>query len=228
MRRLHIVLLALAIAAGTNAWAQRGGGGHGGGGGRGGGGGGFHGGGGGFRGGYGGGGFRGGYRGGHGGWGYGRGYGYRGGWGYGRGFGLGWWPWAYWPGPYYGYYEPYGYPYYSYYPSYSYPYYSSSPCYPYGPYDCRISGYGPTAYAPDPAPAGPNPAAYSQRNSPPVASSQMTASPVTRTAYVGDGQWHHFGPQPAPAMRASSPQSAPHSQTSEPRRTYNVSVAEAR
>ena len=36
MRRLHIVLLSLAIAfcaAGTNAWAQRGGGGHGGGGG---------------------------------------------------------------------------------------------------------------------------------------------------------------------------------------------------
>ena len=110
MRRLHIVLLSLAIAfgaAGTSAWAQRGGGGHGGGGG-------FHGGG--------GGGFHGGtveeafaaatvgrlpwwlrrlgvrlrrlgiWTG----WGYGHGWGGWG-WGYGLGFGLGWGPWAYWP-----------------------------------------------------------------------------------------------------------------------------------
>jgi hypothetical protein len=83
-----------------------------------------------------------------------------------------------------------GYPYYSYYPDYS-----SNPCYPYGPYDCRISGYGPVSYAPDPAPAGPNPSTYSRRS----------ISPATPSAYVADGQWHHFGPQPAPAMRVSSP-----------------------
>jgi hypothetical protein len=41
-----------------------------------------------------------------------------------------------------------------------------------------------------------------------------------------DGQWHHFGPQPTPAIRASSPQAAPHSQGSEPTRTYNASLAE--
>jgi hypothetical protein len=224
MRRLHIVLLSLAIAfgvAGTNAWAQRGGGGHGGGGG------GFHGGGGGgFRGGYGGGGFRGGYggyRGGYGGWGYGRGWG---GWGYGFRFGLGWGPWAYWP---YAYYGGWGYPYYSSYPYSSYyPDYSSNPCYPYGPYDCRISGYGPTAYAPDPAAAGPNAATYSQRSISPSPYSQQSASPVTRTAYLGDGQWHHFGAQPAPAIRATSPQAVPHPQASEPVRTYNVSLTEGR
>jgi hypothetical protein len=45
---------------------------------------------------------------------------------------------------------------------------------------------------------------------------------------VGDGQWHHFGPQPAPAMRGSSPQTVPHSQASEPPRANNVSLAEAR
>lgn len=189
MRRLHIVLLSLAIAlslAGTNAWAQRGGG-HGGGGGgfHGGGGGGFHSGSiGGFRGGYGG-GFRGGY-GGYGGRGYG--YGYRGWgwgrWGFGFGFGLGWWPWAYWP--YWGY---------GYYGGWGYPYYSTNPCYPYGPYDCRISGYGPVASAPDPPPAGPNPATHSQ----------STYAPVTPNAYVGDGQWHRFGPRPAPATPAPSP-----------------------
>jgi hypothetical protein len=42
---------------------------------------------------------------------------------------------------------------------------------------------------------------------------------------LGDGQWHHFGPQPAPAIRASSPQTAPHSQTSEPTRTYSAFLA---
>jgi hypothetical protein len=60
-----------------------------------------------------------------------------------------------------------------------------------------------------------------------VTYSQRSTSPVTRTAYVGDGQWHHFGPQPAPAVRASSPQTVPHPQASEPPRTYNASVAEA-
>ena len=220
MRRLHIVLLSLAIglcAAGTNVWARSGGG-HGGGGGRGGGGGfhgggggGFHGGsagggfrggsGGGFRGGYRGGGFRGGYggsgfRGGRGGWG-GRGWG---GWGYGWGFGLGWGPWAYWPYYDYGY---NGWPGYAYYPDYSYyPDDSSNPCYPYGPYDCRISGYGPSAYASDPAPAGQNPPIYSRTGT----------RPVTRSAYLGDGQWHHFGAQPAPATRAAAPSTAPNSQ----------------
>jgi len=220
MRRLHIVLLSLAIAmgvAGTNAWAQRGAGGHGGGGSHGGGGGGFRGGygGGGFRFGSGGGGFRGGYggyRGGYGGRGYGYGYHGWGGWGYGFGFGYGWGPWAYWPYWDYGYYGGWGYPYYLYYPNYS-----SNPCYPYGPYDCRISGYGPVASAPDPAPAGPSA----------VAHSQASVAPVTPNAYMGDGQWHHFGPQPAPAMGASSPQITPHSPTSEPTRSYDASVAEA-
>jgi hypothetical protein len=45
---------------------------------------------------------------------------------------------------------------------------------------------------------------------------------------VGDGQWHHFGAQTASGMHASSPQAVAHSQTSEPTRTYNVSMAEAR
>jgi hypothetical protein len=43
---------------------------------------------------------------------------------------------------------------------------------------------------------------------------------------VGDGQWHHFGPKPAPAINASSPQTAPHSQGSETARTYNAFLAE--
>jgi hypothetical protein len=50
---------------------------------------------------------------------------------------------------------------------------------------------------------------------------------VTQTAYLGDGQWHHFGPQPAPATRAAAPRTAPDSQASEPARTYKASVAEA-
>jgi hypothetical protein len=49
---------------------------------------------------------------------------------------------------------------------------------------------------------------------------------VTHSAYVGDGQWHHFGPQPAPAIRAASPQIVPHSQESQSPHTYKVSVAE--
>jgi hypothetical protein len=44
---------------------------------------------------------------------------------------------------------------------------------------------------------------------------------------LGDGQWHHFGPQSAPAMGASSPKAAPPSQASAPPRTYDASVAEA-
>jgi hypothetical protein len=63
---------------------------------------------------------------------------------------------------------------------------------------------------------GPNPATHSQRST----------SPATRTAYVGDSQWHHFGPQPAPAIRASSPQTAPHSQAGEPPRPYSTSLPE--
>jgi hypothetical protein len=59
--------------------------------------------------------------------------------------------------------------------------------------------------------------------------SRITASARTHGAYVGDGQWHHFGAQPAPTVRVSSPQpSAPHSLTSDASRTYNVSMAEAR
>jgi hypothetical protein len=69
---------------------------------------------------------------------------------------------------------------------------------------------------------------YSQRTTPPATPSQMTTSQVTRTAYLGDGQWHHFGPQPAPTVRASSPQTVPHSPASETPQTSSVSVAEAR
>jgi hypothetical protein len=62
-----------------------------------------------------------------------------------------------------------------------------------------------------------------------VPHSQTTEPARTYNAYVGDGQWHHFGAQPAPTMRASSPQEAvSHSQKSEPTRTYKVSLAEAR
>jgi hypothetical protein len=58
--------------------------------------------------------------------------------------------------------------------------------------------------------------------------SQTSAAPVTRTAYLGDGQWHHFGPQPAPGSRDASPQTTPHPQESESVRTYKASVAVAR
>ena len=146
---------------------------------------------------------------------------------WGRGYGFGWWPWAYWPGAYYGYYGGWGYPYYSYYPDYSYyPNYSSNPCYPYGPYDCRISGYGPVSYAPSPVSAGQDPAEYSQRYSSPEPYPQTSTSPVTRTAYLGDGQWHHFGPQPAPAIRAASAGTVPRPSAGEPVRTYNASLSD--
>jgi hypothetical protein len=56
----------------------------------------------------------------------------------------------------------------------------------------------------------------------------VSASSVTRNAYVGDGQWHHFGPQPAPQIRASSPQTVPHIQASEPVHTYNVALTQGR
>jgi hypothetical protein len=36
----------------------------------------------------------------------------------------------------------------------------------------------------------------------------------TSVAYVGDGQWHHFGPQLAPATRASASQTVALSQAS--------------
>ncbi len=200
MRRLHIVLLSLVMGltlAGTNAWAQRGGGGHGGGGFHGGGGGGFHGGsmGSGFRGGSVGGGFRGGvggYRG------YGYGYGYRGWGGWGWGYGLGWYPWAYWPYWNYGY---YGYPYAYYgYPYSSYPY--DDPCGAYSSYTCRTIPNAPAQAAPAPH-------------------SETYSTPGTLNAYVGDGQWHHFTP---PAQNAAAPQAPAPSPNSLPAPAYNAYV----
>jgi hypothetical protein len=54
----------------------------------------------------------------------------------------------------------------------------------------------------------------------------MTNSPATSGSYVADGQWHHFGPQPAPAMGASSPETATHSQGSAPVQTYSAYVGD--
>jgi hypothetical protein len=126
---------------------------------------------------------------------------------------LGYYPWSYWPGPYFGY---YGYP--------DYPFYGCDD--PYGPYPCDPSGYGayggdPYSYGPyvgDPAdpPAG---SAYAPNDDPPparnafvadgrwhrfgansepaadakLASPRSSAQPVTRTAYAGDRRWHRFG-----------------------------------
>ena len=201
MRRLHIVLLSLAIALLASApmpgpavavdtavvaveVAWRGGGFHGGGGG------GFRGGGGGFRGGYGGGGFRGGYGGYRGG--YVVGLWPRLGWlGLGVSASVGWGPWAYWRGVLWllgG----WGYPSYSYYPDYSYsPDYSSNPCYPYGPYDCRISGYRPSCLCAQPR------SGWTQS----CGISPKEHSPTAPDALRADGQWHYFGQQAAPALR---------------------------
>jgi hypothetical protein len=65
-------------------------------------------------------------------------------------------------------------------------------------------------------------------SNPPSTYSQRSAAPVTSTAYLGDGQWHHFGPQPAPASRDASPQTAPQPQEGESVRIYKASVAGAR
>ena len=148
----------------------------------------------------------------------------------GYGYGLGWGPWAYWPYWNYGYYGAWGYPYsayypsyghdpsYSYYPSYSNgPDYSSDPCYPNGPYDCRISG--PANYAPAPAPAPPRAPVGPK----PAAREQAAPAPMPQNAYLGDGQWHHFGTQPAPG-RASTP--APHPSANEPVRVFNVALTQ--
>jgi hypothetical protein len=48
-------------------------------------------------------------------------------------------------------------------------------------------------------------------------------SAAKTTPYVGDGQWHHFGPQPAPIVRASSPKPAPVYPVNQPVRAYTVS-----
>jgi hypothetical protein len=88
------------------------------------------------------------------------------------GFGFGFGPWAYCLEPYYDYYGLYAYPYY--------PYYL---CYAYGPYICDPCGYRPYAYDPDPPEKGARRASYSPGGD----------QPATRSAYVADGQWHHFG-----------------------------------
>jgi hypothetical protein len=57
----------------------------------------------------------------------------------------------------------------------------------------------------------------------------QASKPVrTYNAYVGDGQWHRFGPQPAPSIRAGSPQTVRNPQASEPVRTYNAALTEGR
>jgi hypothetical protein len=61
-----------------------------------------------------------------------------------------------------------------------------------------------------------------------VSNSQASEPTRNYSAYVGDGQWHHFGPQPAPAMRAASPRTVPNAQTSEPVHTYKVAMTESR
>jgi hypothetical protein len=63
---------------------------------------------------------------------------------------------------------------------------------------------------------GPAPAGYTQRS----------GLPETRNPYVGDGQWHRFGPQPAPATPASSPRAVPHVQENSPPSTHPTYVAD--
>jgi hypothetical protein len=58
--------------------------------------------------------------------------------------------------------------------------------------------------------------------------SRVSQPSPTYSAYVGDGKWHRFGPQPAPSTRAASPRTAPHPAASEPVRTYNASLTEGR
>jgi hypothetical protein len=51
---------------------------------------------------------------------------------------------------------------------------------------------------------------------------------VTQNAYVGDGQWHHFGSQSEPAIRAISPKPVPQIQHGEPVHVYNVASTQSR
>jgi hypothetical protein len=107
---------------------------------------------------------------------------------------LGYYPWSYWPGPYFGY---YGYP--------DYPFYGCDD--PYGPYPCDPSGYG--AYGGDPYSYGPY---VGDPGDPPAASTYTSNDdpPPMRNAFVADGRWHRFGENSEPVAayaRAASPRS---------------------
>jgi hypothetical protein len=57
--------------------------------------------------------------------------------------------------------------------------------------------------------------------------SERTVTPSITSAYLGDGQWHNFGPQPAPAIQAAgAPRSVPETPAKVMARIHNAAVSD--
>jgi hypothetical protein len=66
-----------------------------------------------------------------------------------------------------------------------------------------------------------------RENSPRTAPNSQSAEARTYSASVADGQWHHFGAEPAPTVQASSAKTGSGTKDKAPTLTYRAKVSNA-